>query len=93
MGPKMNYTEFAFGRFEGDIAAVAKQFELDLQNLEIELFTPNQQAIFVETIGSRRFRIHFSLEEKRIIAVKQLAGEPIENSSDDLFAKYKKFMK
>lgn len=89
----MDYTEFAFGRFESDIAAVAKQFELDLQNLDIELFTPNQQAIFVETVGSRRFRIHLSLEGNRIIAVKQLAGEPSENSSDDSFAKYKKFMK
>ncbi|MDZ7343561.1 MAG: hypothetical protein ONA90_03500 [candidate division KSB1 bacterium] len=89
----MNYTEFAFGRFESEIAAVAKQFELDLQNLEIELFTPNQQAIFVEAVGSRRFRIHLSLEGNRIIAVKQVAGEPIENSSADLFAKYTKFMK
>jgi hypothetical protein len=89
----MNYTEFGFGRFSSDIEATARKFDLDLENLDVEFFSPGHQAIFVESVGSQRFRIHISLEENRVIAAKQLMGEPDEKSGEDLFAKYKKFMK
>jgi hypothetical protein len=89
----MNYTEFGFGRFESEIAAVAKQFDFDLNNLEIEFFTPGRQAIFVETVETHRFRIHVNLEENRIISAKQLVTGPAERINEALFAKYKNFMK
>ncbi|MDZ7363038.1 MAG: hypothetical protein ONB46_20300 [candidate division KSB1 bacterium] len=89
----MNYTDYAFGRFATDIAAVAQQYQLDLDGLEVELFTPGRQAIVVEAVGNQRFRIHINLEENRIIAVKQITPAPVKNLGEDPFAKYKKFMK
>ncbi|MDZ7304533.1 MAG: hypothetical protein ONB44_20605 [candidate division KSB1 bacterium] len=89
----MDYIEYASGRFATDIAAVAKQYDLNLDHLEIEFFNPGRQAICVETIGGRSFRVHLNLEENRIIAVQQIAGEAGESSGEDFFAKYKNFMK
>ncbi len=89
----MTYNEYAFGSFETDIAAVAKQYNLNLDHLDVEFFSPGRQAILVETVGGRRFRVHLSLEENRIIAVKQLDSASKESASEDPFAKYKNFMK
>lgn len=89
---KMDYTEFGFGLFEEDIKQVAQRFNFDLGHLQVEFFSPGRQAILIETIGAREFRIHLSLEEGRIIAVQQTAG-PLESGESDLFDKYKKFMK
>ncbi len=89
---KMDYTEFGFGLYEEDIRKAAQRFNLDLAHLEVEFFSPGRQAILSETFGERVFRIHVSLEEGRIIAVKQTAG-PIEAGESDMFGKYKTFMK
>lgn len=89
---KMEYTDFGFGLFEEEIKQVAQRFNLDLERLQVEFFSPGRQAIFIETLGEREFRIHVSLEEGRIIAVKQTAGPP-ELGAGDVFAKYKTFMK
>lgn len=89
----MTPDEYAFGSFAADIATVAQQYDLQLNDLEVELFTPGRQAIVVENIGGRRFRVHLSLEENRIVAVKQISPGAFESSSDDQFAKYKRFMK
>jgi hypothetical protein len=89
----MTYNEYAFGSFETDIAAVAEQYDLNLDNLDVEFFSPGRQAILVEKIGDRRFRVHLNLEENRIIAVKQLDSASTENAGGDPFAKYKSFMK
>jgi len=88
----MNYMEYGFGLFAQDIAAVAQRFGVDLQHLQVEIFSPGRQAIFIETRGEYAFRIHLSVEEDRIIAVKQVAG-PVLPSDSDLFAKYKTYMK
>ena len=89
---KMDYTEFGFGLYEEDIKKAAERFGLDLTRLEVEFFSPGRQAILLETIGERVFRIHLSLEEGRIIAVKQTAG-PVETGESGVFDKYKAFMK
>lgn len=89
----MTYNEYAFGSFETDIAAVAEQYNLNLDHLDVEFFSPGRQAILVEEVAGQHFRVHLSLEENRIIAVKQLDGAPNESASDDPFAKYKNFMK
>jgi hypothetical protein len=89
----MNYLEFGFGGFSKEIAAVAEKFDLNLDHLDIEFFSPGHQGIFVETVNGRRFRIHLSLEEDRIVAVKQLDLNPSEKIAEDLLAKYKNFMK
>ncbi|NUO79123.1 hypothetical protein HUU05_03530 [candidate division KSB1 bacterium] len=89
---KMDYTEFGFGLFEEDIKQVAQRFNLDLTNLQVEFFSPGRQAILLETVGAREFRVHLSLEEGRIIAVKQTGG-PLEPGASDVFAKYRSFMK
>lgn len=89
---KMDYTEFGFGLYEEDIRKVAQRFALDLAHLEVEFFSPGRQAILIETIGERVFRIHLSLEEGRIIAVTQTDG-PVQDAESELFDKYKTFMK
>jgi len=89
----MTYNEYAFGSFDTDIVAVAKQYDLDLDHLDVEFFSPGRQAILVEEVAGQRFRVHLSLEENRIIAVKQLDNAPSESTSGDPFAKYKNFMK
>ncbi len=89
----MNYTDYAFGRYETDIAAVAEKFALNLNDLEVESFSPGGLAILVEKIGERRFRIHINLQENRIIAVKQITPALVDNAGADQFAKYKNFMK
>jgi hypothetical protein len=89
----MNYTEYAFGRYESDIVAAAEEYNLNLRDLEVESFSPSGLAILVEKIGERRFKIHINLQEGRIIAVKQIAGAPLENDAEDQFAKYTSFMK
>lgn len=89
---KMDYADFGFGLFEEDIKLAARYFNLDLENLQVEFFSPGRQAILIETVAGREFRIHLSLEEKRIIAVKQTAGPP-EPVDSNVFDKYKSFMK
>lgn len=88
----MNYMEYGFGLFAQDIATVAQRFLFDLDHLQVEIFSPGRQAIFIETRGEHIFRIHLSLEEDRIVAVKQIAGPPVPQEND-LFEKYKRFMK
>ena len=88
----MNYMEYGFGLFAHDIAATAQRFHLDLEHLQVEIFSPGRQAILIETQGAQVFRIHLSLEEDRIVAVKQIAG-PAVSPENDAFAKYKAFMK
>lgn len=89
----MNPTDYAFGRYETDIAAVAEKYKLNLNGLEVESFSPTGLAILVEKIEDRRFKIHINLQEGRIIAVKQIAGAPLENNTENQFAKYTNFMK
>lgn len=89
----MNYTDYAFGRFETDIVAVAEKYNLNLHDLEVESFSPSGLAILVERIGERQFKIHINLQEGRIVAVKQIAGAPLKNSPENQFAKYTNFMK
>ena len=88
----MNYMEYGFGLFAQDIAAVAQRFHLDLEHLQVEIFSPGRQAILVESRGAHAFRIHLSLEEDRIVAVKQVSG-PAVSAESELFVKYKAFMK
>lgn len=90
----MTYSEGGFHFDEEEITQVAETFNLDTNCLQVEFFSPGHQGIFVETVAGRKFRIHLSLEEKRIVAVQQIAG-PTARSLDtpDPFAKYKVFMK
>lgn len=87
------YADYVFGRYETDIAAVAGKYNLNLEGLEVESFSPTGLAILVEKIGEKRFKIHINLQEGRIIAVKQIAGAPPENHTENQFAKYTTFMK
>jgi hypothetical protein len=89
----MTYHEVGVS-FDEEILKVAETFDLDPHHLQVEFFSPDRQGIFVEAVADCKFRIHLSLEEKRIIAVKQISG-PTERppGGPDPFAKYKAFMK
>lgn len=89
---KMDYSDFGFGLFEEDIKQAAQRFNLDLGNLQVEFFSPGRQAIFIESVAGCEFRIHLSLEEGRIIAVRQTSGVP-EPVDSNVFDKYKAFMR
>jgi len=86
----MKHTEYAFGRYEADIAAVAEKYNLNLNGLEVESFSPTGLAILVESMGESRFKVHINLQENRIIAVQKLGAESVD---EIVFAKYKNFMK
>ena len=77
----------------GTLSKVAKGFNLDLDNLKVEIFRPGTLGIFVEKVGQYQFRIHINLEENRIVSVKQLCGPRANLQLTDPFAKYKDFMK
>jgi len=89
----MTYSEYAFGRYEDDVTTVAEKYNLNLVDLEVESFSPGRLAILVEKVGERRFKVHLNLEEKRIIAVKQITPETSGDRDVDPFAKYRAFMK
>ena len=89
----MTPMDYAFGRYETEIAAVAEKYNLNLNDLEVEAFSPTGLAILVEKIEGRRFKIHINLQEDRIISVQQMGAEPADKVSEALFAKYKIFMK
>lgn len=89
----MTYNEVGISLDE-EILNVATAFNLDPHHLQVEFFSPGHQGIFVEEVGAIKFRIHLSLEEKRIISVKQIAGTSERAAGEsDPFAKYKAFMK
>lgn len=79
--------------YSGTLSKVAKGFNLDVNNLKVEIFRPGTLGIFVEKVGQYQFRIHINLEENRIISVKQLCGPRASTQLADPFAKYKDFMK
>jgi len=90
----MTYSEAGFHFDEEEIAQVAASFNLDANHLHVEFFRPGHQGIFIETVSDCKFRIHLSLEEKRIVAVQQIAGPTAQGlNAPDPFAKYKAFMK
>lgn len=89
----MNYMDYAFGRYETEIAAVAEKYKLDLNGLEVESFSPTGLAILVEKIADRRFKVHINLQEGRIISVQKMGTEPADKENSELFAKYESFMK
>jgi hypothetical protein len=89
----MNYREYVFGRYETDIAAAAEKYNLSLNDLEVESFSPAGLAIFVEKIEGKRFKIHINLQEGRIISVQIMGSESADRNNEALFAKYKSFMK
>ena len=90
----MNFGDFVFGiSNEKNVSEIAEGFDLDLDNLQVEFFSPGHQGIFVEKVGQRMFRIHVNIEENRIIAVKQIEGPLAPSGAGDPFEKYKSYMK
>ncbi len=86
----MTFLHPRFALFRDDIARVAEDFALDQKKLVVEMFTPNNNVIFVETVAGNEFRIHINLQEKRIVSVRQLRSE---NMDAHFFQKYSIYMK
>jgi len=88
----MDYLDGNLRRFEEEIQEMVRFFKFDEENLAVEFFTPRTQLIVVERLHPWRFRIHINVQEKRIVAVRQ-----IENAAPavptEILARYKAFMK
>jgi hypothetical protein len=88
----MQYQSPHYKHFSKDLNELARNFELDPQNLTIEFYMPRHQAIVVERLENEAFQIHINLEEGRIISVKRLS-EGSNGNGEHLKKKYRKYMK
>ncbi len=86
----MQYANSHLMIFSDDVQKVIEQFSLNSDGLLIESFSPEENAIVVENINEKKFRLHLDLSEDRIIAAKQLG---VEKSSTHDFDKYIAYMK
>lgn len=88
----MDYHDGSLRRFEEEILEMARFFQLDDKNLEVEFYTPRTQLIVVERAAPWRFRIHINIQEKRIVSVRQIESTAPAVRPEAL-SKYKAFMK
>jgi len=88
----MDYHDPGLRRFEEDITEMVNYFGLDEKNVEVEFYIPRTQVILVERVQRWRFRIHINVQEKRIIAVRQIESDAPAMQPEAL-SKYKVFMK
>ena len=75
-----------------DFHRIAQQYSLNPDNLKVEFYTPDCQAILVEKVQNDLFKIHINLEEHRIISIQRLSLNGNGNG-DRLKEKYRRFMK
>jgi len=80
-----------YKQFKKNLTEIANRFSLNPDNLKIEFFTPNCQAILEEQIGDDKFKIHISLEEDRIISFRRISDSG--DYPEHIRAKYRRYMK
>ena len=88
----MEFSSPQFADFTQEVEEIAERFDLDPDKLEVEFYTPNCQAIVVEEFKGHRFEIHISLEENRIISIKNLSANG-NGTIESLKEKYRRYMK
>ena len=88
----MTFNSPHYKDFTKEFKQIAEQYSLDPDNLEIEFYTPQSQAILVENVEDQSYKIHINLEEDRIISVQRIAYSGNGNS-EDIKEKYRRFMK
>ncbi len=88
----MTFNSPHYKDFTKEFKQIAEQYSLDPDNLEIEFYTPQSQAILVENVEDQSYKIHINLEEDRIISVQRIANSGNGNS-EDIKEKYRRFMK
>lgn len=88
----MNYPAHTPTVLNSEVSEMMQLFKLDEKNVEVEFHTPRTQLIVVEHVHPWRFRIHINIQEKRIVAVRQIEpGAPA--PTPETLDKYKAFMK
>jgi len=88
----MNYPAHTPTSLDSEVSEMVQFFKLDEKNVVVEFHTPRTQLIVVERIHPWRFRIHINVQEKRIVAVRQIEpGAP--PAPPEALDKYKAFMK
>ncbi len=88
----MTFNSPHYKDFTKEFKQIAEQYSLDPDNLAIEFYTPQSQAILVENVEDQSYKIHINLEEDRIISVQRIANSGNGNS-EDIKEKYRRFMK
>ena len=88
----MTFNSPHYKDFTKDFKQIAEQYSLDPDNLAIEFYTPQSQAILVENVEDQSYKIHINLEEDRIISVQRIAHSGNGNSGN-IKEKYRRFMK
>lgn len=75
---------------EDEIKKTARRYGLNPDDLIVECYIPNNNAIFIETVDGSHFRVHVNLQEDRIIAAEQMGPEDFR---PDVMRKYTTYMK
>lgn len=88
----MTFNSPHYKDFTKDFKQIAEQYSLDPDNLAIEFYTPQSQAILVENVDDQSYKIHINLEEDRIISVQRITHSGNGNG-ENIKEKYRRFMK
>ncbi|MFQ5651749.1 MAG: hypothetical protein ACE5IY_17565 [bacterium] len=81
-----------YKNFQNKVVEIAHRFSLDPDNLKVEFYTPDSQAILIEHVEDQDFKIHINLQENRIISIQSL-GNNGNGLSERLREKYRRYMK
>jgi len=88
----MEFKSPQFRHFKQTLTEVANRFSLDPDKLQVEFFTPNCQAIFVEDVDNQHLKIHINLQEDRIVSIQNLSTTR-NGLTEHLKEKYRRYMK
>ena len=88
----MTFNSPHYKDFTKDFKQIAEQYSLDPDNLAIEFYTPQSQAILVENVDDQSYKIHINLEEDRIISVPRITPSG-KGNGENIKEKYRRFMK
>ena len=82
-----------YRKFKKHLTEIADRYRLNPDNLKIEFFTPDCQAILIEQVENQNYKIHINLEENRIISIKRISKNGEATTPEYVREKYRQFMK
>lgn len=87
----MKFKTKHYKQFKRNLNDIASKYSLNPDNVMVEFFTPNCQAILVEHVNEHDYKIHINLEEDRIVSIQPMdkAAEQTANWRE----KYRQYMK
>lgn len=87
----MKYKTKQYQKFKRNLSEIASRYNLNPDNLIVEFFTLNCQAILVEHVDEHDYKIHINLEEDRIVSIQPM--DKAAEQSHNWREKYRHYMK